>query len=115
MLEQIEVMYYAVKNGEGAEKVSGICRELVRSTEQHFINEEKYMVSIHYQGLDEHRNEHHRLREETRKFLLRIEQNFPAANTGIFHLLRELFIEHILIEDKQFGKFYRATMESSPD
>ena len=111
ILEQIEAMYAAVKSGAKSDTIAQICRELVHSTELHFSNEEKYMERVNYQYIEEHRHEHHRLMEEARQFLWRIEQNIPGSNTGIFHILRELFLEHIIGDDKQFGAMYAATMD----
>ncbi len=106
MLELINTMYAALRRGARPHEVIEYCRELVAFTELHFQNEEKYMASIAYQSLADHHQTHRRLMMKSRAFLHGLELNFPKQNTGIFHVLREIFIDHIQSDDRVFGQAY---------
>ncbi|MBM9614003.1 bacteriohemerythrin [Desulfobulbus rhabdoformis] len=110
MLELINVMYSALRKGASPHEVIEHCHELVAFTEFHFQNEEKYMASIHYQSMADHHAEHRRLMMKAHAFLHGLESNFPKQNTGIFHILREIFVDHIQNEDRVLGRAYREAV-----
>jgi len=108
ILELANALYTAMHSGAGRAAVLRSCQQIVAFTEEHFSREEQYMKVSGYHRAEEHKQEHARLKEETRGLLLRLELDSPDSATGLYQVLRELFIEHIPECDKPFGEYYLA-------
>jgi hemerythrin len=106
ILELANDLYTVTNSDTDRAAVLRSCRKIVEFTEQHFSREEKYMQGCAYPGIEKHRQEHARLQEEAQRLLLRLEMNAPGSATGLYHVLRELFIEHIPEYDQPFGEYY---------
>lgn len=72
LVELINTMYGAVRDGLGKEVVVKACEELVAYTGYHFSNEEQALAAINYPGLAEHKVEHDSLKAKTLDFQTRI-------------------------------------------
>ena len=106
ILELANTLYNAMQSDAGRAAVLQSCQKIVDFTEEHFAREEKYMEACGYSRIEEHKLEHARLKDEARRLLLRLELDSPGSATGIYHVLREMFIEHIPACDQPFGMFY---------
>ncbi len=92
--------------GQQKDKSQWVCQEAVKyfkdHTVQHFIDEEAYMASIDYEGLDIHRRIHKNFRETT---LLALEKELNATNyseDAVNHFLGVCagwLIGHTMIDD----------------
>lgn len=103
LVELIDVMYGAVRDKSGKEVVAKACAELIDYTVYHFDNEELAMAAVHYPGLDEHKTEHKRLKQEAEAFLERINSSFPDGATELYHFLRDWLVNHIQDCDKKYS------------
>lgn len=106
ILELANTLYNAINSDAGRAAVLQSCQKIVDFTEEHFSREEKYMEASGYSRIEEHKLEHARLKEEARRLLLRLELDSLGGATGLYHVLREMFIEHIPQCDQPFGEFY---------
>lgn len=106
ILELANNLYNAIHGDAGRAAVLQSCQRIVEFTEEHFAREEKYMEACGYARIEQHRLEHDRLKDEARRLLLRLELDSPGSATGLYHVLREMFIEHIPECDQPFGAFY---------
>lgn len=114
ILELANTLYNAMHSDAGHAAVLQSCQKIVDFTEEHFAREEKYMEACGYSRIEEHRLEHDRLKDEARRLLLRLELDSPGSATGIYHVLREMFIEHIPLCDQPFGAFYLSRGKEQP-
>lgn len=114
ILELANTLYNAIQSDTGRTTVLQSCQKIVDFTEEHFGREEKYMEASGYSRIEEHKLEHDRLKDEARQLLLRLELDSPGSATGIYHVLREMFIEHIPQYDQPFGAFYLSRGKEQP-
>jgi len=114
ILELANTLYNAIHNDAGRAAVLQSCQKIVDYTEEHFAREEKYMEACGYSRIEEHKLEHARLKDEARRLLLRLELDSSGSATGIYHVLREMFIEHIPAYDHPFGIFYLSRDKEQP-
>jgi len=107
IVEMANALYNTIHSDNGGRSaILQNCQKIVDFTEEHFSREEKYMAASDFPGMEEHKIEHDRLKEEARKLLLRFELDTPGSATGLYYVLREMFIEHIPELDKVFGEYY---------
>lgn len=106
ILALVTAFYAAIHDKKDHPLIVDFCSKLVETTEEHFRQEEAYMERAGFPGLGEHKCEHDRLTEEARGFLMKIEHETPGADIGLYYVLRELFVAHILEYDKEFGVYY---------
>jgi hemerythrin-like metal-binding protein len=103
LVELIDVMFGAVRDGSGKEVAEKACAELVAYTIYHFDNEEQAMAAAHFPELEEHKTEHARLKQEAQSFQTRINTSFPDGATELYHFLRDWLVNHIQDCDKKYG------------
>lgn len=114
ILELANHLYHAIHSDADRTAVLQSCVRIVEFTEEHFAREEKYMEVSGFDRIEEHKLEHARLKEEARCLLLRLQLDSPGSATGLYHVLREMFIEHIPDWDKPFGDYYLARSNEHP-
>lgn len=92
--------------GRQEEKSHWVCQEAVKYFKehaiQHFADEEDYMASIHYEGLETHRHIHKNFRERTLPALEKELERTDYSEESISHFLSVCagwLIGHTLIED----------------
>ena len=93
--------------GRQEEKSHWVCQEAVKFFKehaiQHFADEEEYMASIHYEGLDTHRHIHKNFRERTLPALEEELERTNYAEESVSHFLSVCagwLIGHTMIEDQ---------------
>ncbi len=92
--------------GHQEEKSHWVCQEAVKYFKehaiQHFADEEEYMASIHYEGLQTHRHIHTNFRERTLPALEKELERTDYSEESVSHFLSVCagwLIGHTLIED----------------
>jgi len=113
LVELVDTMYGAIRNGHGKEVAEKACTELVAYTIYHFDNEELAMAEVDYPELTEHKAEHEQLKKEAQGFQSRISTGFPDGATELYHFLRDWLINHIQESDKKYG-LYMQSRKTSP-
>jgi len=81
-----------------SEKVRGAVLELYDYMRYHFEHEEKYMASISYAGLDDHKEIHQSLVGEI-NILLKKSKNFIDLENNLIELMQKWVLTHIIEED----------------
>jgi len=96
------------------EKTLLLIRRLEHYTVVHFAEEEAYMRSIGYVGIDTHKKQHD-------AFVRRIAQEAAGIASGadislnLFHFLRDWLLQHILVDDRKYAEFEaRQSRPSNP-
>ena len=113
LVELIDTMYSAIRNGNDKEMTEKACTELVAYTIYHFDNEELAMAEVNYPELAGHKAEHEQLKKEAQGFQTRISTGFPDGVSELYRFLRDWLINHIQESDKKYG-LYMQNRKTSP-
>lgn len=82
-----------------------------RYTSEHFSREEALMQAAGYPQLELHIASHACMQEEFLRALQAMRAGHPNLRADL-HLLRQVFLEHILTHDEVFGEWLAARLES---
>lgn len=110
--EKADQLFSAGQRGEAKEYVLQMFDFLDEYTKTHFSDEEKYMKSINYPGLEEQKKAHAHFVEE----LVRLRREYTESNGSIVTLVKinkmivDWLIRHISSMDKKIGE-YVATLK----
>ena len=89
----------------GYDKIIQILEELKAYTKEHFADEEEYMESIHYEGLDAQRRAHESFIDKLENIDLKEIENDPEEYLQkLLEFLLGWLINHILHTDKKIPK-----------
>lgn len=102
--KKINGLYEAMMTGRDCKVVNKIADELISYTEKHFINEEKMMISDIYPDAVSHKVSHDKLFLQLKTLM---EDICTENKRDIFKItsLDDWFVDHLLIEDKQYGLY----------
>lgn len=93
------------------DKIMAILQELKSYTKEHFRDEEEYMESIHYEGLDAQRRAHEAFIDKLENVNLNeIEENPEEYLQKLLEFLLGWLINHILYTDKKIPKNCRGSL-----
>lgn len=87
---------------------SAIFEELISLTREHFHNEEQHMHRAGYPGLHAHRREHSLLVAELHEYAAEMRHGSSGSDIRTRRALKQWFIAHIVISDRDFARFYHA-------
>ena len=83
------------------DQISNLLGELVEYTKVHFADEEKYMESINYEGLEDQKRAHSMFVEKIENINLDdVDENQDEYLTGLLNFLLDWLANHILKADK---------------
>lgn len=99
--------YRAVVERAHSTEVQEIIRALEDYTIGHFADEERYMATARYPRLGEHRLMHAGFVARVAQEREKLRAGFPL-DLSIVHFLRDWLLDHILKQDKDFGRFERG-------
>ncbi len=71
-------------------------------TKEHFLFEEEYFKSFHYEGTEEHLAEHQIFLDKTQDFRMRASTEGTTLLIEILGYLEEWFLHHVLVVDKKY-------------
>jgi len=107
--EKADKLFEAGKNNQAKEYVGELLEFLDSYTKKHFADEEQYMLSIHYPGLEEQKRAHAAFIAELTK--LRSQYKESGGNLTVIINANKMVIEwltkHISNMDKKIGDFVR--------
>lgn len=94
------------------EEVMSIVKELIKYTKFHFKNEENYMKSIGYAGLEEHSNIHNQIVQNLNVLV----KKFPTMQVGeivksLTDFIYSGILQHILLVDKKVHHTMKSRLE----
>lgn len=106
--------FSAVVGNEKISKIKTIINELIDYTKVHFTNEEKYMHSVQYPAIEEHKIYHKKILISMNEFLKTINQKeINDIEKELAYFIEQWFINHIIYEDKKISQFAK-TREQKP-
>ncbi|MGB3211436.1 MAG: bacteriohemerythrin [Desulforhopalus sp.] len=72
----------------------------------HFESEERFLESIAFPGIPEHRRRHQEFTDKIQAFQRDIDQERMVLSTSLMKLMRNWIVHHIAQEDKQYADHY---------
>lgn len=98
----------AMVNGMGTEVLTELFKELREYTRTHFAQEEAYMESIGYPGLDEQKACHERLSREVDQFRYRLLSGSGVTPSEALDFINGWIIKHIMEKDSKVAVFAKT-------
>ncbi|MDD2722255.1 MAG: hemerythrin family protein [Gallionella sp.] len=100
----------------GVEEVKARMRLLQEDAEAHFAHEEALFRQWHYPDAEAHAQKH----EQALRFLAEVMAGFSQEKTGYEWIetalkVKQVLIEHIMLEDMKYRDFYLASQGSAAD
>jgi len=97
--------YVGLQDGQPKERLKILITEMIDYTRFHFANEEKYMESINYPHLEEHKVLHKQYVNQIITFWEKIENNKLILSLEVTNFLKNWLIAHIKGEDQKYSRF----------
>lgn len=108
LVEIINRIAKSMKSSNNKGSLERLVYELVSFIETHFKFEEEFMTRYNYNDYERHRYEHEKLNDEIKRFYDDFKNGLPVLNQEIMYFLRNWLMDHILVNDKKFGKFLQS-------
>lgn len=106
LLEMINSLHDAMKQGKSKEVLSKTVKELLDYTDFHFKKEEDYMKKYKYSGLSEQLNQHKFFVDKIKKFQDDLNSGKLTLSIEVMNFLRDWLINHIQILDKKYSDLF---------
>jgi hemerythrin len=107
LMDAINELRLALVRGSGREKISELLDQYIEFTRMHFWSEEQLMEQTHFEGLEEHRIEHHKMLADLLQTAHRLQYGEGVPLRQMLRNLHEGFLRHIEEMDQQYGPWLR--------
>lgn len=108
LVEALNRLHAAMKQGKGREEIEGILLFLKDYTANHFRGEEALMMAHHYPGTRTHCAIHADLMKQVGDLIRDYQAGRRLLTTAVLDFLEDWLVTHIMGEDKALGEFLRA-------
>ncbi|MDD5426827.1 MAG: bacteriohemerythrin [candidate division Zixibacteria bacterium] len=106
IIDIINQLHQALEHGRLEDIIDRILQSLKEYTEYHFTDEEKLMTANNYPNLEQHRKRHQFLRNEIIRYR-ELQAKGKLTVDDISRLLTNWLINHIMVDDKDYGRMIR--------
>ncbi len=108
LIDQINALHDAMKQGKGKEVVGSIIVKLAEYTQRHFMSEEQLFLKHGYPETTRHTREHNAFIEKVAGFQNDLKLGRILLSMEVLNFLKDWLIKHIQIVDKKYGPFMSA-------
>lgn len=91
-----------------AEVVAETISKMLQYTREHFASEETLLLQYEYPACDDHRNLHRKFLKDAIQFNTAVMLKVDGTSTKLLEYLRDWWIDHILIEDMKYRRFFEG-------
>ncbi|KJU87567.1 hemerythrin-like metal-binding protein [Candidatus Magnetobacterium bavaricum] len=105
LVEIINELYSAMKDGKGSLIMGKVLGELIAYTKDHFAYEEKLMVQHKYNDNNKHKTEHDKLTKQVLDLQKQFTDGKMVVTVEVMNFLKKWLNDHILDKDKQLATF----------
>lgn len=112
IIDIINQLHQALEHGRLEDIIDRILQSLKEYTEYHFTDEEKLMTANNYPNLEQHRKRHQFLRNEIIRYR-ELQAKGKLTVDDISRLLTNWLINHIMVDDKDYGRMIRNAGKTS--
>lgn len=109
LVDLFNILSRSVAEGDAADYIEAVLEELISLTIWHFSHEERLMLLYKYEGIEEHKAEHHELIDSVRVLQKFYKENKLLTNEDLEYLATWL-TEHILGHDMKLGFYLMKVM-----
>ncbi|MBN1344274.1 MAG: hemerythrin family protein [Phycisphaerae bacterium] len=103
LIELVNRLHDAMKNGQGQDAVGRIINELIDYTTYHFSTEETYMAKVEFPSRMRHKIVHQQFVDKVLEFKKSFEQNSVCLSMKVMDFLKDWVRTHIQTMDKQYA------------
>lgn len=107
LIAKINSLVTGINDGLNADELKVLFADLAKYTQQHFSDEENYMISIGYPKIAEHKVIHQNLLSKVGGFSKKID-NGTLDSTVLVAFLNDWLIKHILGADMRYADFSKT-------
>jgi hemerythrin len=104
-IELLNAFYQGLKDGRSKESLVELIEGMIEYTKYHFANEEKYMLSIGYPDLKQHKVHHAEYVQKLSEYHRKILDGKMVLSLEVTNYLKNWLINHIKGIDMQYVKF----------
>ncbi|MFP4521425.1 MAG: bacteriohemerythrin [Fibrobacterota bacterium] len=105
LIDIINNFYSSFGKKAGHDEMNSIFNELLEYTAGHFRSEEELMVKRNYPDLERHRKIHADLAGTVSELREKYKEDSSLVNLELFDFLKKWLKDHIMVEDKKYGKY----------
>ncbi|MFO8002299.1 MAG: bacteriohemerythrin [Marinilabilia sp.] len=109
LFEMLNEFYKGIEDGSSKEKLADLIKGLLDYAKVHFSNEEDYMKSIGFPGLEKHREEHQAFIRKASEFYDKFTSGKLILSLEVTNFIKEWIANHIKEEDKQYAIYAGTT------
>ena len=108
LVNLINDLHSAMKEGKGKEVLGKIIRELVSYTKYHFTFEEKLLTQHKFPGYSLHRTEHEEFTNKVSGFENDYKQGKAVLSQEVLLFLKDWLVNHIKGTDKNYSAYLNS-------
>ena len=105
LVNLINDLHNAMKDGKGKEKLGTILNELISYTKYHFSAEEKLMQQKNYPGYQQHKREHEVFTKKVEEFNTQFVAGSLFISNEVLLFLKDWLVGHIKVTDKKYSPY----------
>ena len=108
LVNLINDLHNAMKDGKGKEKLGTILNELISYTKYHFSAEEKLMQKKNYPDYQQHKREHEAFTKKVEEFNNQFVAGSLFISNEVLLFLKDWLVGHIKVTDKKYSPYLSA-------
>ncbi|BCS55029.1 bacteriohemerythrin [Geobacter sp. SVR] len=112
LVEIINQLYGAMRQGKGNERIGSTLDALVEYTRTHFAHEERLMKETGYAAYEEHKREHDNLSAQVRAIQEKYRSD-SVLSLEVMSFVKEWLVNHIQGSDRRYGPHLRKSARTS--
>jgi len=102
----LDDLYQAILVGKQKEKLYEVFEKLEEYMDLHFSTEENYFDKFKYEGSDEHRAEHKKLKNKVEDIKQKAKNNEDVISFELVDFLEDWLLDHLAALDKKYTKCF---------
>jgi len=110
LVDLFNMLSHSVAEGDSVDYIDAVLEELISCTVWHFRHEERLMLLYKYEGLEEHKVEHHELIDSVKELQQKFHKENKLLTTEDIEYLETWLTEHILGHDMRLGFYLMKVM-----
>ena len=110
LIDLFNILSHAVAEGDTTDYIEAVLEELISCTIWHFRHEERLMLMYKYEGIVEHKAEHHDLIDSVKELQQKFYKENKLLTNEDIEYLKVWLTEHILGHDMKLGFYLMKVM-----
>jgi|TARA_B100000315_G_scaffold234132_1_gene247877 hemerythrin len=109
LFDLVNALHQEISHGKGEQIIGSTLGALIRYTDEHLSNEEKYMRQCGFPGLARHVTEHERFAQTVRRYKQQFDADPDSLNTdNLLNTLKNWITSHVLKSDQEMAPYLRG-------